>query len=55
MTDILLLPKGFLRRAAAKAIDLLYPRRCPVCDDAAPAGEKICFRCMKELKALKYP
>lgn len=55
MTDILLLPKGLLKRALGKAIDLIYPRRCPVCDDAAPAGEKICLSCMKRLKALRYP
>ena len=55
MTDILLLPKGLLKRAAVKAIDLIYPRRCPVCDEPAPAGEEICLSCMKSLKALKYP
>ena len=55
MTDILLLPKGFLKRAGARAIDLVFPRRCPVCDEPAPYGEKICLPCMKKLKALRYP
>jgi ComF family protein len=55
MTDTLLLRKGFLKRAGARTIDLIYPVRCPVCDDAAPGGEKICLNCMKMLKALKYP
>ncbi|MBP5553774.1 MAG: ComF family protein [Lachnospiraceae bacterium] len=55
MTDTLLLHKGFLKRAGCRAIDLIYPVRCPVCDDAAPRGETICLSCMKSLKALKYP
>ena len=55
MTDTLLLLKDFLKCAGAKVIDLVYPVRCPVCDDAAPYGEKICLSCMKSLKALKYP
>ncbi len=55
MTDILLLPKDFLKRAAAKVTELVYPRRCPVCDEPAPYGEKICLSCMKKLKALRYP
>lgn len=31
-------------------LDLLYPRRCPVCHDiAVPAGQKICAECQKKL------
>ena len=55
MTDTLLLLKDFLKYAGSKVIDLVYPVRCPVCDDAAPHGMKICPSCMKSLKALKYP
>ena len=42
-------------RAGAEILDLIYPARCPVCDNAAPYGEKICLSCMKSLKALGYP
>lgn len=39
-----------------KAINLLYPRRCPVCDDiVSPGGEKICPDCLKKLKLLTPP
>lgn len=55
MTDILLLPKGFLKRATGRILSLVYPARCPVCDNAAPYGTGICLSCMKSLKALKYP
>ncbi len=55
MTDTLLLLKDFLKRAGNKAIDLIYPVRCPVCDNAAPYGKKICLDCMRSLKALRYP
>ncbi len=55
MTDILLLPKDFLKRAAGKILGLVYPARCPVCDNAAPYGTEICLSCMKSLNALKYP
>ncbi len=37
-------------------IQLLFPLRCPVCDDIVrPYGEKICTGCMKELKYLTPP
>lgn len=55
MTDTHLLPKDFLKRAGAGIIELVYPRRCPVCDEPAPYGEKICLSCMRTLKALKQP
>ncbi|HUM82675.1 MAG TPA: ComF family protein [Lachnospiraceae bacterium] len=31
------------------ALDLLYPRRCPICHEPAPAGKKICPACRKKL------
>lgn len=35
---------------------LLYPLRCPVCDEiVVPAGEKICLECLKKLKLLTPP
>lgn len=39
-----------------RAVQLLYPLRCPVCDGiVAPSGEKICLKCMKKLKLLTPP
>ena len=35
---------------------LLFPRRCPVCDDVVvPSGEKICLKCMEKLKPIAAP
>ena len=35
---------------------LLYPRRCPVCDDiVVPRGEKICLKCLGKLKPVAAP
>ena len=53
MTDILLLLKDFLKLAGSEAIELIYPRRCPVCDKPAPFGKKICPGCIKLLKPLR--
>jgi len=37
-------------------VQLLFPLRCPVCDDIVrPFGEKICLSCMKKLKPLTPP
>lgn len=37
-------------------ISLLFPLRCPVCDDiVTPFGEKICFGCMKKLRYITPP
>lgn len=37
-------------------MQLLYPLRCPVCDEiVVPAGEKICLGCLKKLKLLTPP
>lgn len=38
------------------ALSLLFPTRCPVCDDiVTPYGEKICLGCMEQLKLLTPP
>ena len=34
-------------------IDLLYPRRCPLCHEAAPYGEKICPDCRRKLPVIR--
>ena len=31
-------------------LGFLFPRRCPVCDEIAPVGEKICSDCKKRVK-----
>ncbi|MCR5255684.1 MAG: ComF family protein [Acetatifactor sp.] len=35
--------------------ELIYPKRCPVCDKTAPFGEKICPGCREELKIITSP
>lgn len=41
---------------AEAAKQLLFPRRCPVCDGIVrPQGEKICFGCLKKLKPVAAP
>ena len=37
-------------------IQLLFPRRCPVCDRIVkPSGEKICLECLGKLKPIAAP
>ncbi len=37
-------------------LQLLFPLRCPVCDDiVTPSGEKICLDCMKKLRYVTPP
>lgn len=36
-------------------IDLLYPRRCPVCDEALAPGQYICPECRESLVRIKGP
>lgn len=39
-----------------KIINLLFPLRCPVCDEPVrPVGALICSECMEKLKILKAP
>ena len=43
-------------RAWETAVALLFPRRCPVCDDiVTPFAEKICSPCMRKLKLITPP
>ena len=37
------------------AVDLLYPRRCPVCHDIAPVGRDICPDCREALPYVREP
>ncbi len=53
---LIILGKKYMRKAADVCIQLLFPLRCPVCDDiVTPFGEKICLGCMKKLKVISPP
>lgn len=44
------------KQIAGVILQLLFPLRCPVCDDIVRTyGEKICASCMKKLKLLTPP
>ena len=44
------------RRIFEAVKDLLFPRRCPVCDGiVTPMGEKICASCLPVLKPVRAP
>ena len=36
-------------------IDLLYPPRCPICDEVLVPGRKICLACEKKITRMKEP
>ncbi len=45
-----------MRKAAGLAVQLLFPLRCPVCDEiVTPFGEKICLPCMRKLRYVASP
>lgn len=45
-----------MRKIVAILRQLLFPRRCPVCDEiVVPYGEKICPDCLPKLKLLTQP
>ena len=52
-------PRSFCRiekTLISFAINLLFPRRCAVCDDIVPIGEgKVCNECKKQIKYIKEP
>ncbi len=35
--------------------DLVYPVRCPICDEAAPFGRSICPECRPKLRRIREP
>lgn len=53
--------KGIIKGVGGQAIELLFPRRCPLCDDVLPAFEiaekasYICPECKKKLQPIKEP
>ena len=45
-----------IHKITAKAIDMLFPRRCPVCFDIVqPSGYLICPDCLLKLSPIKKP
>lgn len=45
-----------IRKAEKLFLDMLYPRRCPVCHDiAVPGGSRICNVCREKLKPITGP
>lgn len=45
-----------IRKAGKLFLDMLYPRRCPVCYDiAVPGGSRICNVCREKLKPITGP
>lgn len=38
-----------------KIIDIFFPRKCPICEEALKGKEKICRECAKEIKVIKEP
>ncbi|MCR5501381.1 MAG: ComF family protein [Lachnospiraceae bacterium] len=45
-----------VKRAGDLITDLLFPRRCPVCDDVLPADRKyVCRDCAKKLVYIREP
>lgn len=47
--------EGRLKRVWYIAIELLYPRRCPICDGYPPFGQKVCPSCIKKIKYVHAP
>lgn len=44
-----------IRKVTDCLADIIFPRRCPICDEIAPAGELICAECQKEVKRISEP
>ncbi len=44
-----------LLRIRDRTLDLLFPPRCPICDEAVPYPELICPECRKKLRYIKEP
>lgn len=45
--------RDIVKQIGGWVLQLLYPRRCPICDDIVrPFGEKICCACLQKLKVI---
>lgn len=54
--NCLKLCREWFRTVTAQLLQLLFPRRCPVCDEiVVPYGERICAGCVGKLKLLTPP
>lgn len=47
--------KHRLESAEKVLLDLLYPLRCPICDNVAETGVPICLECRKKVGKIKEP
>lgn len=47
--------KKRVRILLAGLIDLLYPPRCPICDEVLVPGRQICLACEKKITRMKEP
>lgn len=43
------------RTLLAEAVNLLYPPRCPICDEVLAPGRQICLACRKKVVRMKEP
>lgn len=44
------------RRLKDVLLDLMFPKRCPICDDIVPAGEgRVCNCCKRKLQYIREP
>jgi len=45
-----------IRKIADRLVDLIFPKRCPVCQDIVmPSGQDICEKCKSKLKYIEDP
>lgn len=44
-----------IRKIDEKILDLLFPRRCPICDDIVDRGIQICPECRKRITWISEP
>ncbi len=47
--------KTYFQKLDKAVLDLLYPPRCPICDEVAAEGECICSSCRKTIHRVKEP
>lgn len=44
-----------IRNMTRAALDVLFPRRCPFCDEVIPAGSLLCEECSRKLPVIRQP
>ena len=46
---------GFIRQIKETAVELFFPRRCPLCGALIQYNERICSRCAKDMVFIRRP